>query len=194
MDETSGVESAQAAAESSKYAGFAEAIMDLPLESREEIVSYVRLSNLSSPSAQLTLIKVPRQTLFSLQLVSKHFHHLASAILYRSLAFFLSYPESNLYYREPAYRLAHAVHTFITSDYDYAQHIKKFSLRMVETDVDSVQKRIAAKYHVQEEPGMLLNTAILAMLRKARAIEQFKYVSTPGYGEKLKVFIAGVFP
>ena len=121
-------------------------------------------------------IKVPRQTLFSLQLVSKHFHGLASAALYRSLAFYLSYPESNSYYREPAYRLAHALHTFITSDYDYAQHIKKFSLRMAENEVDSVQKRIAAKYHVQEEPGMLLNTAILAMVRRANVMEQFKYV------------------
>jgi hypothetical protein len=111
-----------------------------------------------------------------MQLVSKHFHELASAVLYRTLVFSLTQPESPLYYRDPAFRLADALHMIITSEYDYAKHIKAFILRMSESDPDAVHKRIAAKYHCQEEAGMLLNTSVLVMIRKAQALELFRYV------------------
>ena len=120
------------------------------------------------------MLQVPSKALFSLQVSSKHFHNLASARIYRSLVFFLSHPDAPQYYRESHYRLADALQTFATSDYDYAQHVKKFRLQMSENDSEDAQKRIASRYHVSEEPTMLLNMALLLTIKKARSIESFR--------------------
>ena len=119
-------------------------------------------------------LQVPYKTLFSLQVASKHFHRLASARIYRSLVFCLSHPGASQYYCEPHYRLADALQTFATSDYDYAQHVKRFRLQLSESDIEDVQKRIAARYHASEEPTMFLNMAILLMIKKACAMEVFR--------------------
>ena len=89
----------------------------------------------------------------------------------------MSHPDAPQYYRESRYRLADALQTFATSDYDYAQHVKKFQVRMSENETDDVQRRIASRYHAYEEPTMFLNMALLLMIKKARAMEIFRYVS-----------------
>ena len=131
-------------------------LADLPLENQEQIVEHV-----------------PSKSLFSLQLVSKRFHELASSRIYRAPLFYLSYPDSPQFYREPHYRLADALQTFATSNYQYAKHIKKFCISMSENDNEETQKRIAAKYHVSEESTMLLNLTLLLMLKKATGLETF---------------------
>lgn len=106
--------------------------------------------------------------------MSHQFHKLASTALYRNLSFNLAQPDGTTRIRDTSSRLAEALHTILTSSYDYAQYVKAFTLRMVESDVDHIQKRIAAKFLATEEAGMLLNTALLVMIRRARGLEQFK--------------------
>lgn len=106
--------------------------------------------------------------------MSHQFHQLASAALYRNLSFNLAQSDIPVRLRDASFRLADALHTILTSSYDYAQHVKVFTLRMVESDIDPIQKRIAAKFLATEEAGMLLNTALLVMIRRAKGLEQFK--------------------
>jgi hypothetical protein len=105
--------------------------------------------------------------------VSRHFHDLASAKLYSSLSFILTHADSPIYYKKPAARFADALHTFASSEHDYGQYLKSFSLQPSGKDADDVQRKIMSKYHFEEESTRLLNTALLLMLRKARTLETF---------------------
>lgn len=108
-----------------------------------------------------------------MQLVSKHFHQLASAELYSSLGFFFTHADSPAHYTVPTHRLADALHTFGTSDHDYGQYLREFCVSMAEYDSEEVQRRVASKYHVEEEALRFLNSMLLLMLRKAAALEKF---------------------
>ena len=141
-----------AAGSSIRKTGFA----DLPLETQKEIFTWIKSKNL-----------------LSLQLVSSHFHSLASARLYSVLKFILTHADASSYYSKPYTRLANVLHTFATSDHDYAQYLKLFSLELSERDSDEVKQRILSKYHFEEEATKYLNTALLLMLRKAKSLEAF---------------------
>lgn len=103
--------------------------------------------------------------------MSKHFHGLASAKLYRHLTFELTADVPNS--KKGSGRLADALHTFAVSDHDYAQYVKAFDLEFAAKDGEEIQKRIASKFHFEEETTKLLNTALLLMLRKARILDTF---------------------
>ena len=165
---SSGSESAGAQRSSPKLS-----LIDLPLESQTQIIENVRC-DVSFLKVTLILSQVSPKSLFSLQLVSKHFHGLASSRIYRSLEFNLSHPDAPRYYRESHYRLADALQTFATSDHDYAQYVKRFQLRMSDIETEDAQRRIASRYHASEEPTMFLNMALLLMIKKARAMEDFR--------------------
>jgi hypothetical protein len=105
--------------------------------------------------------------------VSRHFHRLASAKLYKNLGFILTHADSPNYYSSAQGRLADALHLFATSDYDYGIYVKSFVLRLSEKDSEDIQRRVLSKYHWEEEATKLLNTSILLMLRKTRTLEVF---------------------
>ncbi len=65
------------------------------------------------------------------------------------------------------------LYVFATSEQDYGQYVKDFSLSMSEKDADDVQKRILSKYHWEEEATKYLNTSLLLMLQKTRTLEAF---------------------
>ncbi|MCJ1477454.1 hypothetical protein MMC13_006125 [Lambiella insularis] len=131
--------------------------MDLPLETQKEIVKHVLF----------------RKDLLAIQCVSRHFHRLASARLYSELRFTLTHADSQSYYSLACTRLADALHTFATSEHDYGQFVRNFTLTLSERDTEDVQKRVLSKYHWEEEANRLLNTTLLLMLRKTRMLEVF---------------------
>ncbi|MCJ1284664.1 hypothetical protein MMC26_003999 [Xylographa opegraphella] len=132
-------------------------LMDLPLETQKEIVKHVFV----------------RRDLLNLQCASRHFHRLASAKLYSELKFTLTHADAQSYYALPCTRLAEVLHTFATSDHDYGQYVRSFTLALSEQDTEDVQRRVLSKYHWEEESNRLLNTTLLLMLRKTRALETF---------------------
>ena len=148
--------------------------MELPLEVQKGIVSHVSI-HIDFHRHKLTVCLQVRtkKDLLPLQRVSRHFHHLASARLYSVLSFILTHADSPLYYSTWKTRLADVLHVFATSDHDYGQYVKGFSLNMSEKDADDVQKRILSKYHWEEEATKYLNTNLLLMLQKTRTLEAF---------------------
>ncbi|MCJ1398006.1 hypothetical protein MMC11_001203 [Xylographa trunciseda] len=131
--------------------------MELPLETQKEIVKHV----------------LSKKDLLNLQCASRHFHRLASAKLYSELQFTLTHADAHSYYSLSCTRLADALHTFATSEHDYGQYVRCFTLMLSERDTEDVQRRVLSKYHWEEESNRLLNTTLLLMLRKARALETF---------------------
>ncbi|MCJ1390268.1 hypothetical protein MMC18_003126 [Xylographa bjoerkii] len=131
--------------------------MELPLETQKEIVKHV----------------LSKKDLLNLQCASRHFHCLASAKLYSELIFTLTHADAQSYYTLSCTRLADALHTFATSEHDYGQYVRNFTLTLSERDTEDVQRRVLSKYHWEEESNRLLNTTLLLMLRKSRALETF---------------------
>lgn len=117
----------------------------------------------------------------ALQHVSKHFHQLASAELYSSLDFYFSHGGPAGYFGSEAagcyslvdLRLAECLNTFALSEHNYAQYIKRFSVSMSEYDPDDIQRRVASKYHADEDANVFLNTLLKQMIRKAHSLEKF---------------------
>ncbi|MCJ1435352.1 hypothetical protein MMC27_004724 [Xylographa pallens] len=133
--------------------------MDLPLETQKEIVKHV----------------LSKKDLLHLQCASRHFHRLASAKLYSELKFTLTHADAQSYYTLSCTRLADVLHTFATSEHDYGQYVRSFTLTLSEQDAEDVQRRVLSKYHWEEESNRLLNTTLLLMLRKTRALETFRW-------------------
>ncbi|EHK20372.1 uncharacterized protein TRIVIDRAFT_48522 [Trichoderma virens Gv29-8] len=84
--------------------------VDLPTETQREIISHCSQSDL-----------------ICLALVSRHFHELASAQLYRN--FHIIFPDDDdLNFDSPIDGLAGGLDTFTTSNYDYAKHLRDLSM------------------------------------------------------------------
>ncbi|MCJ1356981.1 MAG: hypothetical protein MMC33_006977 [Icmadophila ericetorum] len=131
------------------------AFEDLPLETQKDIFSWV-----------------PQKSLLTLQLVSQHFHQLASARLYSNLKFVFSHADASSNYSKPKTRLTDVLHTFATSEHDYAQYVKTFALQLSDRD-DDIPSRVPSRFHFDEDATKLLNTTLLLMLRKANTLEAF---------------------
>jgi hypothetical protein len=138
----------------------------------------------SSAPAKLAFLDLPRETqqdifdlcsqsdLICLSLVSRHFRELAAAPLYRN--FHIVFPdEDDPAFDSPIDGLAGGLDTFVTSDYDYAKHLKDISLDTLSVGVSAEKAYRPYSYHVS--CGKLMNTLFLKTLRKARALESFKY-------------------
>lgn len=131
--------------------------MDLPREVQKDIFSHC-----------------PQTDLICLALVSKHFHELAAAQLYRN--FHIVFPDDD----DPAFDspidgLAGGLDTFVTSEYDYAKHLRDLSL-----DTLSAGNKAEAAYKpylYNVSCGKFMNTLMLLALRKATSLESFRCVA-----------------
>ena len=118
--------------------------------------------------------------LLTIQTLSRQFHLLASAEIYRSLDFSITSAEADDK-GDVSSRAADALQTINTSEYDYAQHIKSFRLGLG----DSITMASGLSYpdpHIltrvvfdsRSDASKFLNTSVLQMVRRASILEAFR--------------------
>jgi len=109
-------------------------------------------------------------------LVSKAFRELAAAQLYRN--FHIVFPdEDDPSYDSPIDGLAGGLDTFVTSDYDYAKHLRDISLDTL--SAGDKAETAYKPYLYSVSCGKFMNTLIHLTLKKAKSLEAFRYVSSP---------------
>jgi hypothetical protein len=137
----------------------------------------------ASTNSPLSLAGLPREIqaeimrhcekrdLVCVALVSKHFHELASAELYRE--FHIIFPdEENPQFDGPVDALASALDTFATSDYNYPRNMRKL---VMDTLYMGDKAAVAyGPYLSNLSCGKFMNTLLVITLRKAHALETFK--------------------
>ncbi|KAK0666090.1 hypothetical protein QBC41DRAFT_281609 [Cercophora samala] len=129
--------------------------MTLPSEVQKEIVRHCSQADL-----------------ICFSLVSKHCRELAAAQLYRN--FHIVFPdEDDPEYDSPIDGLAGGLDTFVTSDYNYAQHLRDLSLDTLSAGhkAETAYKAYLANLSC----GKFMNTLLLMTLRRARALERFRW-------------------
>ncbi|CAD6445735.1 859636b7-e13b-4103-9d22-fa9e3e47bc4f [Sclerotinia trifoliorum] len=128
-------------------------ILDLPLEVQSVILKHTSTADL-----------------IALSLVSKHLRNLAAKELYRS--FHIVFPDDNDALNDsPIDSLASGLDTFVTSDYDYSQHLKEIILEPLN---GSQKGELAYRSYLHDTScGKFMNTLLLLTLRKAKALESF---------------------
>ncbi|KAK0621555.1 hypothetical protein B0T17DRAFT_508894 [Bombardia bombarda] len=128
---------------------------DLPREVQKDIVSHCSQGDL-----------------ICLSLVSKYFRELAATQLYRN--FHIVFPdEDDSAFDSPIDGLAGGLDTFVTSDYNYAKHLRDLSL-----DTLSASDKAEAAYKpylYTTSCGKFMNTLLLMTLRKAKSLESFRW-------------------
>ncbi|RYP55591.1 hypothetical protein DL771_012345 [Monosporascus sp. 5C6A] len=107
-----------------------------------------------------------------LSLVSHHFRELAAAQLYRN--FHIVFPdEDDATLDSPIDGLAGGLDTFVTSDYNYAKHLRDISLDTLST---GAKAELAYKpYLYNVSCGKFMNTLLLLTLRKAKSLDTFRW-------------------
>ncbi|PSS02085.1 hypothetical protein BD289DRAFT_360066 [Coniella lustricola] len=109
--------------------------------------------------------------LICVALVSKHFRDLAAAELYRNLEMLVT-DEDDLAF-ETIDSLSKCLETFATSDYDYAKHVRSI---LLDTVFRGEKAEAAYKLTLgSRATGNFLNTLLLLMLRKTKALEEFTW-------------------
>ncbi|OHX00858.1 F-box domain-containing protein [Colletotrichum incanum] len=151
----SAAESCDKAATASKNTTKTLNFLDLPLETQKDIFSHCCQSDL-----------------ICLALVSKHFRELAAAQLYRN--FHIVFPdEDDPSFDSPIDSLAGGLETFVSSDYDYAKHLRDISL-----DTLSAGDKAEAAYKpylYSASCGKFMNTLLLLTLKNAKSLETFRW-------------------
>ncbi|KAM5348332.1 hypothetical protein ACJ41O_008156 [Fusarium nematophilum] len=146
--------------------------LDLPAETQQEILSHCSQSDL-----------------ICCALVSRHFHELASAQLYRS--FNILFPDDDdIRFESPIDGLAGGLDTFTTSEYNYAKHLRELSMDTVSTGVKA--EHAYKPYLYSASCGKFLNTLLYLTLKKAKSLEAFRWnirveLSRPVYRELHKI-------
>ncbi|KAM0563639.1 hypothetical protein ACHAPJ_001365 [Fusarium lateritium] len=146
--------------------------LDLPAETQQEILSHCSQSEL-----------------ICCALVSRHFHELASAQLYRS--FNILFPDDDdVRFESPIDGLAGGLDTFTTSEYNYAKHLRELSMDTVSTGVKA--EHAYKPYLYSASCGKFLNTLLYLTLKKAKSLETFRWnirveLSRPVYRELHKI-------
>ncbi|WQF83579.1 Putative F-box domain-containing protein [Colletotrichum destructivum] len=129
--------------------------LDLPLETQKDIFSHCCQSDL-----------------ICLALVSRHFRELAAAQLYRN--FHIVFPdEDDPSFDSPIDSLAGGLETFVSSDYNYAQHLRDISL-----DTLSAGDKAEAAYKpylYSASCGKFMSTLLLLTLRNTKSLETFRW-------------------
>ncbi|KAK2780033.1 hypothetical protein FQN52_002258 [Onygenales sp. PD_12] len=110
--------------------------------------------------------------LVNLALVSKAFHHLAAAQLYRSLSHVFTEDDTRTGHLAVD-RLAGILDTLTTSDYNYATYIKEISLDTLHGG--DAGERAAQEFKYEYSCGKFLNTLFLATIKKISALETFRW-------------------
>lgn len=109
--------------------------------------------------------------LICLSLVSNHFRSLAAAELYRN--FHIVFPdEDDPAFDSPIDGLAGGLETFVTSEYDYAKHLRDISLDTL--SAGDKAETAYKPYLYSVSCGKFLNTLLLLTLRKAKALETLR--------------------
>lgn len=110
--------------------------------------------------------------LICLALVSKHCRELAASQLYRQ--FHIVFPdEDDPSFDSPIDGLAGGLDTFVTSDYDYAKHLRDISLASLSAGIKG--EAAYKDYLFKNSCGKFMNTLLLLTLRKAYNLETFKW-------------------
>ncbi|KAH6607761.1 hypothetical protein Trco_004074 [Trichoderma cornu-damae] len=142
--------------------------VDLPTETQRDIFSHCSQSDL-----------------ICLALVSRHFHELASAQLYRN--FHIVFPDDDdLNFDSPIDGLAGGLDTFTTSNYDYAKHLRDLSMDTLSAGLKGESSY--QSYLYSASCGKFLNTLLHLTLKRARSLEVFRWnirveLSRPVYRE-----------
>ncbi|OIW32241.1 hypothetical protein CONLIGDRAFT_262947 [Coniochaeta ligniaria NRRL 30616] len=128
---------------------------DLPREVQREIFSHCCQGDLICSS-----------------LVSKEFRELAAAQLYRN--FHIVFPdEDDPSYDSPIDGLAGGLDTFVTSDYDYAKHLRDLSLDTL--SAGDKAETAYKPYLYSVSCGKFMNTLLHLTLKKAKSLEAFRW-------------------
>ncbi|KFY66598.1 hypothetical protein V497_00825 [Pseudogymnoascus sp. VKM F-4516 (FW-969)] len=140
--------------------------------------------NTEQAPSSLTFFDLPAETqneifkqctapdLLSLALVSKHFRDLAAAQIYRN--FHIIFPDDDDgTYASDLDGLAAGLETFATSEYDYARYLKEIVLESLSGGGKG--ERAYRQYTNDLSCGKFMNTLFLLTLRKAKALETFKW-------------------
>ncbi|KFA72508.1 hypothetical protein S40288_06655 [Stachybotrys chartarum IBT 40288] len=138
----------------------------------------------AGPAAKLTFLDLPAETqrdifshcsqsdLICLALVSRHFHELASALLYRN--FHIIFPDDDdSDVDSPIDGLAGGLDTFTTSPYNYAQHLRDLSMDTLSAGVKGEVSY--SSYLYSASCGKFLNTLLLLTLKRAKSLEGFRW-------------------
>jgi Arc/MetJ-type ribon-helix-helix transcriptional regulator len=129
--------------------------LDLPLETQRGIFAHCAQSDL-----------------ICLALVSRHFHELASALLYRN--FHIIFPDDDdLDLDSPIDGLAGGLDTFTTSDYNYAKHLRDLSMDTLSAGDKGEQSY--QSYLYSASCGKFLNSLLYLTLKKSRSLEAFRW-------------------
>ena len=148
------------------------AFQELPVETQEEIVQHVSLCCFAPQAlSDKARLQLNRKNLFLLLRVSKHFHSLASAEIYRTLNFELR-KQDTPHGGDSSSRIGDALQTIVTSEHDYAQYIRSFRITVTGMHPPNLSGRL--RWGMVADSSKLLNTALLLMLRKAKILENFQ--------------------
>ncbi|QSZ29940.1 hypothetical protein DSL72_004458 [Monilinia vaccinii-corymbosi] len=128
---------------------------------------------LPSECESTILSYVPTSDLFSLSQVSKHFRDLSAAQLYRTFHIVFPDDEDHPGDNSPGNGLATRLDTFVTSDYDYARYVRKIILEPLTGGVKSENAYRSLTFNTA--CGRFMNTILRLTLRKAHALETFKW-------------------
>ncbi|KAI9167128.1 hypothetical protein HJFPF1_03252 [Paramyrothecium foliicola] len=144
------------------------AFLDLPLETQRDIFSHV----MRPAPRTCEAIKCAQSELICLALVSRHFHELASALLYRN--FHIIFPDDDdLDLDSPIDGLAGGLDTFTTSDYNYAKHLKDLSMDTLSAGDKGEQSY--QSYLYSASCGKFLNSLLYLTLKKSKSLEAFRW-------------------
>ncbi|KAK9770808.1 hypothetical protein SCAR479_12485 [Seiridium cardinale] len=138
------------------------------------VVSPAKLGVLSLPVEILREIcsHCSQSDLICLSLVCGQFHELAASQLYRN--FHIVFPdEDDPTFDSPIDGLASGLDTFATSNYNYAKHLRDLSLDTLSAGGRAEQAY--KPYLFKVSCGKFMNTLLLLTLRKASALETFKW-------------------
>ena len=117
-------------------------------------------------------LQFDRKSLVRVLRVSKHLFALGSAELYCHLVFWFS--SDALSNESSNSTVTAALHTIVTSEYDYAQHIRSFHLGMLQ-DHPHINWVFVNHLWNSSPPNQALNTLLLLLLRKVKSLETFSW-------------------
>lgn len=134
--------------------------------------SFFRITDLPAETQREILARCSQSDLICVALVSRHFHHLASSILYRD--FHIIFPDDDdRSFDSPVDGLAGGLDTFTTSEYDYARHLRDLSMDTLSSGLKG--ERSYQPYLYSSSCGKFLNTLLFLTLQKAHFLESFRW-------------------
>ena len=97
---------------------------------------------------------------------------MVTAELYSHLDFYFTTIDAKDY-DTPATRFSDALQTIVTSDYNYAQHIRRFALGLSQENPANALMMARFLWGSDLETSKTLNTSLLQLVKKASGLETF---------------------